>query len=288
MQIHRESERLKDTLAAIATMPFEFGRNRKQELTRLVYEISKRDDIAPSVLLKQVNTNNHFLNSRQAFNFLKDYFLQTRYPNTYLKKENSRFYLSKLSFDNRYVISKNHLSNFNPEQILIENDARDYHLTKLILKKFPKAKQVNINFLYDHIKSKKFSLTDDLPLQTNRIYDYNSRRKNLFLVKEKYDFLKPCPCTKGTLNCGYHILNLGFGCIYECSYCFLQSYTNVDGIILPVNIDDFLKRLDIFLEKKSKLLRIGTGEFSDSLSLDDLTGYAPILIDFFPTLQMQL
>ncbi|MFH1245662.1 MAG: hypothetical protein V1662_04180, partial [Candidatus Omnitrophota bacterium] len=85
-------------------------------------------------------------------------------------------------------------------------------------------------------------------------------------------------CTKGALGCGYHILNLGFGCIFDCDYCFLQGYVNSRGIILSSNIDSFFEKFSCY---KKAGMRMGTGEFSDSLVLDEITRYSIPIIEFF-------
>ncbi|MBL7197563.1 MAG: hypothetical protein ISS47_05650 [Candidatus Omnitrophica bacterium] len=272
MRFHSESKRLKNTKAALRTIRLRFGPNKRQELIRLIYEISKIDNTNPKALLKKAIENNNFQSAKQAFVDLKDYFLKKRFPATYGSRRDSVFYLPKISFNSRFNVLKKDSAVFYPKTIFVEKDAKDYILTKSILKKFPRAKHITIKDFKAYIKSRQ----NKIPIS-----NYNERTKNLFLIRERYDFAKPCPCSKDVLRCGYHILNLGFGCIYECSYCFLQSYTNVNGIIIPINIDNFLNRLEIFIKKHPSALRIGTGEFTDSLALDDLTGFSNILIDFF-------
>ncbi|MCX6349099.1 MAG: hypothetical protein NTV79_06320, partial [Candidatus Aureabacteria bacterium] len=112
--------------------------------------------------------------------------------------------------------------------------------------------------------------------------------ETVFIVREKFDFFKRCPCTRRAVPCGYHLLNLGFGCPLDCSYCFLQSYSNAPGLVFPANIEDFFARFSEYEEspaarawKRGENLRLGTGEFSDSLALDRLTGYSLPLIEFF-------
>ena len=100
----------------------------------------------------------------------------------------------------------------------------------------------------------------------------------VFITNEKYDFFKKCPCTKGAIGCGYNIFNLGFGCIFDCTYCYLQEYNNTPGLIFPANIDNFFEEFENY--KKPKM-RIGTGEFSDSLMLDHITEYSLSIIEFF-------
>ena len=275
MRLYQEEKRLKDTQAALQEANLRLGPNKKQELIRLIYEVSKRDSLAPKNVLKKALEDNGFQDSKQAFIYLKNYFLKRRFPNTYEDSGHFDFYLPKLSLNNKDVVLKKNSTVFSPKSIFIEKDVKDDSLTRSILKRFPLAKPILINRLKDYIKTNQ---------NRPQISNYNSRTRNLFLIKERYDFLKPCPCSKGVLGCGYYVLNLGFGCIYECSYCFLQSYTNVNGIILPINVEDFLRKIGLYVKNRHIPLRIGTGEFTDSLVLDDLTGYSQILINFFSRL----
>ena len=289
MRLYKEQKRLKATQTALRKTNLGFGPNKRQELTRLIYEVSKRDNLSPKAILKGALGDNGFKDAKQTFINLKGYLLKKRFPNTLDKKRGFEFYLPKIDLNNRYrILKKNSVSpvrnnghlrypisngvSFYPKTIFIERDVEGNSLTKSILKRFPRAKRILINRIKDYIKSNQ---------SKSPIGNYNLRAKNLFLIKERYDFIKPCPCSKGVLGCGYYILNLGFGCIYECSYCFLQNYTNTGGIVLPINIEDFLSKLEIFLKGKHCPIRIGTGEFTDSLALDEITGYSKILIDFF-------
>jgi spore photoproduct lyase len=74
------------------------------------------------------------------------------------------------------------------------------------------------------------------------------------------------------------------GCPYECSYCFLQGYQNISGIILPYNIDDNLKDEHFLGIKKNPLfdsIRIGSGEWTDSLVFDHISRFSKKIIAFF-------
>ncbi len=64
-------------------------------------------------------------------------------------------------------------------------------------------------------------------------------------------------------------------------YCYLQEYQNFAGIILPTNIDEFLHRISSQIRASNKVFRIGTGEFTDSLALDHISGFSKNLIKFF-------
>jgi spore photoproduct lyase len=60
------------------------------------------------------------------------------------------------------------------------------------------------------------------------------------------------------------------GCPIDCSYCVLESYLDYRAITIFTNTNDIYSELKEFLKDK-KNFRIGTGELSDSLALDDIT-----------------
>jgi spore photoproduct lyase len=72
-------------------------------------------------------------------------------------------------------------------------------------------------------------------------------------------------------------MNTGFNCLYDCAYCFLNSYLNSFGIVQFINLDLSLRELRNETANKDAV-RIGTGEFSDSLMFDRTTGIGEGLI----------
>ena len=93
---------------------------------------------------------------------------------------------------------------------------------------------------------------------------------------------KPCPGTKGYICCGYQILNIGTNCPLDCSYCILQSYFNQPYLRIFVNLERELDRIGQLIDSNpEKIFRIGTGEFTDSLALDEAAGWSEILPRFF-------
>jgi spore photoproduct lyase len=104
----------------------------------------------------------------------------------------------------------------------------------------------------------------------------------LHLLNYKGDFLKPCPGTKKYICCGYQILNLSTNCPLDCSYCILQSYFNQPNLRIFVNLQEKLAQvLETIDSNPDKIFRIGTGEFTDSLALDHITGLGEILLPVF-------
>lgn len=84
-----------------------------------------------------------------------------------------------------------------------------------------------------------------------------------------------CPGSKNMICCNYSLLNTCFGCLYDCAYCFLNSYINFYGIVQFTHLD----KLDADMPRSDELIyRVGTGEFTDSLMFDEVTQIAPMLI----------
>ena len=236
-----------------------FGINKKQQVTRLIYEVSHREKLPLSSIIKDI------ANEDLKFPNLKKYLIKRRFPNLTASTEPISPYLPQLDINPQYKVKIGKFK-FNPKNIYIEEKAASSAIAKRFKQQFPKAKCINIPLLKEFIKNKRFNLLD-----------YNKRTDNLFVVNERFDFFKPCPCTAKAISCGYHIFNLGMGCIYECTYCYLQEYANSPGIIIPANIDEFFSK---FKQHKNNL-RLGTGEFTDSLALDHITEFSPQLINFF-------
>lgn len=277
MRIYPPAKRLEDAKNALQAVPFRFGLNKEQELVRLLFEVSRRENIPPSRLMQEATGGDGVRANQRSFSFFKEYLLSRRYPHSFTKKNSSHFYLPKINFDNRCIVRQKRPLAFYPETIFIEQDAQQYPFTETIVKQFPRAKKISITTVKCYRESQKRTAAQ----AGAKMHAYNERAKTLFLIKERYDFLKPCPCTQGAIRCGYHVVNLGFGCVYDCSYCFLQGYANSEGIILPVNSGDFLKRIERTIRRQKGMVRMGTGEFSDSLALDHVTGFGRMLVEFF-------
>lgn len=111
---------------------------------------------------------------------------------------------------------------------------------------------------------------------------FSTSKRQIYVTEFKGQFFKKCPgFHKGMACCNYFVLNLGFQCDMDCSYCYLQSFLNSNYLTVYTNIDDALKELTQFESLKDQPVRVGTGEVIDSLSLDPITLYSRQLIDFF-------
>ncbi|HDL17593.1 MAG TPA: hypothetical protein ENH29_00895 [Bacteroidetes bacterium] len=155
---------------------------------------------------------------------------------------------------------------FTPEKIWIEKRVLRNETTREILSRLPEVPVKEIG-----------TINEVLAREINA-----SGEKILILAKQEGEFLKPCPGTRNYICCNYFFLNLATNCDINCSYCILQSYLNNPYMTVYTNLDEMYPELDKLLKKNAnRFYRIGTGELTDSLTLDHLTRYSKKLIPFF-------
>ncbi len=98
------------------------------------------------------------------------------------------------------------------------------------------------------------------------------------IIAKKSSFIKKCPCTPKYASCNYYVLNLGIGCTFNCTYCFLHHYMNSPFVIYS-NTDKIADEVkELCARHPQKTIRLGSGEFVDSLGFDALTGLNKSLI----------
>jgi spore photoproduct lyase len=102
----------------------------------------------------------------------------------------------------------------------------------------------------------------------------------LYLTRNRGAFLKKCPGTSHYRCCDYQILHIGTFCHMDCTYCVLQTYFHPPVLQYFVNHEDLMAELNRVLSQK-RILRIGTGEFTDSLIWEPWTDVSGSLIRRF-------
>ena len=108
-----------------------------------------------------------------------------------------------------------------------------------------------------------------------------AREDILYLKKYRGRFLRHCPGTSHYRCCGYQIIHIGENCPLRCSYCILQAYFQDRVLKVWANQDDLWTELDqAFAAHPGRRYRVGTGEFTDSLVLEALTGFSRDLVAF--------
>ncbi|MGC9070451.1 MAG: SPL family radical SAM protein [Elusimicrobiales bacterium] len=232
--------------------PF-LGVNKKREIERLLFEILKSGRILSFSQLPEYKNYEHFKKS----------LLKIRYPNSYGIYPMNSFFLGGIEFDERSIWRENESS---VKEIFIEKSVDDINLVDRLKKEYPLASFIEIDSIKEYIKKHKYD------------FSYSDRKKKIYVVNERYDFVKKCPCTKNCVSCGYNVINLGFGCPFDCEYCYLSGYQNIDGIIINANVEDYLRALVDF--SRGRRIRVGSGEFTDSLVYDNITHHSVKIIDF--------
>ncbi|HNR88504.1 MAG TPA: hypothetical protein PKM65_09205 [Spirochaetota bacterium] len=106
-------------------------------------------------------------------------------------------------------------------------------------------------------------------------------------------FFQKCPGSPRVICCNYHLINTCFNCLYDCAYCYLNTYLNSFGVVQFTNILDVADEIEAHVAARpaGAVLRIGTGEFTDSLMMDEVTGIAASLItrmSRFPNVFLEL
>jgi DNA repair photolyase len=162
------------------------------------------------------------------------------------------------------------------KRIFVEKEVRGAALTQKVLKTF------------SHLPVEWVDEESLLPQPES----LTESKKVLFLSRFKGEVIKPCPGTKDYICCGYRILHVGSNCPMDCSYCILQAYFNQPFVRLFVNTDELFLQLKNYVRNhQEEVIRLGTGEFTDSLVLDPLTGFSRLLfkeLSSYPNVSVEL
>ncbi|MEF8824264.1 MAG: radical SAM protein [Desulfohalobiaceae bacterium] len=116
----------------------------------------------------------------------------------------------------------------------------------------------------------------------NELFPLSAQDRDvLYLKRYKGRFLRFCPGTSRYRCCGYRILHIGENCPLSCTYCILRAYFQDSVLKVWANQQELMEELDREIGgHPDRLFRVGTGEFTDSLALEPLTGYSRDLVAF--------
>ncbi|MGD0915086.1 MAG: spore photoproduct lyase family protein [Thermodesulfobacteriota bacterium] len=160
---------------------------------------------------------------------------------------------------------------FQIERIYLDEKAAGDSVSKTILEALP-------GIPVERVQDKKALIKQSI----SALDPIGIGKRRLFITHFYGRRLKPCPGTSQHICCGYHVINAVTNCPMDCSYCVLQGYLNNPFLTLYSNWDDFLEEIDHFLSGNPQpILRLGTGELSDSLALDSIFPFSHELIPFF-------
>lgn len=164
------------------------------------------------------------------------------------------------------------MEGYRPETIFVEEKARGLALTQRILGRLGDIPVVMIEDPVPVIKTWR-----------NEVDPFLDGKKRLLISTHQGEFLKKCPGTQGFVCCNYYVLNASTGCPLDCSYCILQEYLlNNPAVRIFANTDALFAQLEAaFALSPRRPFRVGTGELTDSLALDPVTGFSGDLVSFF-------
>lgn len=157
---------------------------------------------------------------------------------------------------------------YKPDFILIDALVEHLPITQQIVEKF---------------RSSEVTIIDDVQA-IKKPSDFSEAKKTMVITSHRGEAFKPCQGVgEGHLCCNYWIIDLISNCPMDCSYCILQSYLqNNPYLTIYTNIDEILTKASFyFAQHKDRNFRVGTGELSDSLALDHVTGFSKKLIEYF-------
>lgn len=158
-----------------------------------------------------------------------------------------------------------------PERIVLESGVEELPFTRKVLAKFPDIEpEVLEGYDWKH------------DFQEGQA-DLTRGKKTLFLKAQKGEAVKLCPgFSEEVLCCNYWVMNFIENCPFECTYCILQAFHNRPLMTLYANVEEIVDRMKGFLkEHPDQYFRIGTGEHSDSLVLDQIFPVNEYLIEQF-------
>jgi spore photoproduct lyase len=102
-----------------------------------------------------------------------------------------------------------------------------------------------------------------------------------YIHKVKSPLIRPCPGAKNHLCCNYVVISHILGCPFNCSYCYLHTFFGKDEIVVYEDTEKIIAEVKGYMEKGVDPLRIGTGEFSDSLALPEAAALGEKLVKLF-------
>ncbi|UCG53642.1 MAG: hypothetical protein JSW58_08815 [Candidatus Latescibacterota bacterium] len=161
--------------------------------------------------------------------------------------------------------------------IIIDDQARHHPMVARFLERFPDARIIDC------------TPGDRLTVCRKEV---RSPKRTVYLAHHRGSFLKPFPHHKwygDHLGC-YHNLILGYNCFASCRYCFIQTIFDTSVPAVYVNSDEMTTEVAAFLSANPDAI-ISTGEYIDSLQLDEVTGYTKTLtglFDRFPKSTLEL
>lgn len=158
------------------------------------------------------------------------------------------------------------MQDFYPKEIYVDSAVRDLPVTRRILSRYPHLPVIEVA----DKTSVKFP------------QDHNRAKRQLYVSRYVGDPIKSCQGMGDYVCCQYFTIALVSDCHLECTYCILQDYLKNNPIItVYANVEEIFARIrERVVKHPERIFRIGTGELSDSLALDHVTGFSKDIVAF--------
>lgn len=158
------------------------------------------------------------------------------------------------------------MHDFAPQLIYVDRTVFSLPTTQRILQKYPHLSPIII----------------DDPKEIKQPIQHTAAKKELYLAEFKGQAIKSCQGMGDYVCCLYYTIALVSDCHLECTYCILQDYLrNNPRITFYCNTDAVFASIKEKANKHpEKLLRVGTGELSDSLALDHIHEFSKDIVRF--------
>lgn len=154
---------------------------------------------------------------------------------------------------------------FTPSRIYVDNAVQNAPFTRRVLGAFPQTPIQTIDSV-DELKTTR-SITP--------------AKKELLITRHKGDPIKSCQGMGDYVCCNYFTVSFVSNCHFECTYCILQDYLKDNPILtFYANVEEILQAIETRIQKSPLPFRLGTGELSDSLALDNITELSKTLVPF--------
>lgn len=131
--------------------------------------------------------------------------------------------------------------------------------------------------LRERLPGAKIEILDDARLYLS---SGSHASDSLVLMRRRGAFVKDFPQTPGTPPCGEKYIITMMNCPYSCSYCYLRSYLEHRSVVIFTDTERMKEETSRAIAEDAPRF-MTTGEMSDSLALDDLTGTTLDLLPLF-------
>ena len=160
------------------------------------------------------------------------------------------------------------MSIMKPDRVFMDADLEDTPEIRYLLSKLGKSPEIveDSNPVYDLVNAQKDPIS--------------FAKKILYITQNRGAVIRECPGTSHYTCCDYTILHTGTFCTLDCSYCILQAYFHPPVLQYFAGLDKLNTALDQAFSRQ-KIMRIGTGEYTDSLIWEPVSMMPKFLVEKF-------